>query len=70
MRRSQIESKKLRPVYRYVLGIVGLMIVFGGVLNILLGTFDYTNYRGGLAFAPFSIVIGGLVVLVALKCGK
>jgi hypothetical protein len=70
VRRLRIESKKLRPAHRYGLGIVGLLIALGGVLNILKGTLDYTNYRGVLAFAPFSIVIGSLVVLVAIKCGK
>ena len=70
MRRPQIESKKLRPAYRIGLGIVGLMMALGGVLNAVLGTLVYTNYRGLLAFAPFSIVIGSLVVLIALKTGK
>ncbi len=46
------------------------MIVLSGVLNILNGTFDHTNYRGVLAYAPFSIVIGSLVVLIAIKGGK
>ncbi len=46
------------------------MIVLRGVLNILNGTLDYTNYRGVLADAPFSIVIGSLVVLIAIKGGK
>ena len=70
MRRLRIESKKLRPAYRLVLGSVGVMIVLSGVLNILNGTLDYTNYRGVLAYAPFSIVIGSLVVLIAIKGGK
>jgi hypothetical protein len=70
MRRLQIESKKLKPAHRIVLGIVGLMITLGGVSNVLMGTPDYTNYRGLLAFAPFSIVIGSLVVLIAFKTGK
>jgi hypothetical protein len=46
------------------------MMALGGVLNAVLGTLVYTNYRGLLAFAPFSIVIGSLVVLIALKTGK
>jgi len=70
MRRPHIQSKHLRPVYRLALGIVGLMIALGGVSKMLLGTLNYTNYRGILSFAPFSIIIGSLVVLVALKTGK
>ena len=70
MRKPQMESKKLRPKYRIILGIVGLAIALSGISNVLMGTLDYTNYRGLLAFAPFSIVIGSLVVLIALKTGK
>jgi hypothetical protein len=70
MRKPQIESKKLRPKYRIILGIVGLAIALSGISNVLMGTLDYTNYRGLLAFAPFSIVIGSLVVLIVLKTGK
>ena len=46
------------------------MIALGGVSNLLMGTLNYTNYRGLLSFAPFSIVLGSLVVLIAFKTGK
>jgi hypothetical protein len=70
MRRLQIQSKRLKPVYRLALGIVGLIIALGGVSNVLMGTLYNTNCRGLLAFAPFSIIIGSPVVLVALKTWK
>jgi hypothetical protein len=44
--------------------------VFGGVLKILNGNPHYTNSRGILAFAPFSIVIGILLVLMAIRSRK
>ena len=70
MKRPRTGPGKIRPAYRYILAIVGLMIVFGGVLKILNGNLHYMNYRGVLSFAPFSIIIGGLLILMAFRLRK
>jgi hypothetical protein len=70
MKRPRSRPGKIRPAYRYGLAIVGLTIVFGGVLKILNGNLHYMNYRGVLSFAPFSIIIGSLLILMALGLRK
>ena len=60
----------MKPAYRHGLAIVGLMIMFGGVLKILNGNPHYMNYRGVLTFAPFSIIIGSLLILMAFRLRK
>ena len=70
MRGRKLKPGKMKPAYRYSLAIVGLMIMFGGVLKILNGNLHHTNYRGVLTFAPFSIIIGSLLVLMAIRSRK
>jgi hypothetical protein len=70
MRGRKLKPGKMKPAYRYGLAIVGLMIMLGGVLKILNGNLHHTNYRGVLTFAPFSIIIGSLLVLMAIRSRK
>ena len=62
--------KKLKPAQQVVLGFVGLMILGWGVLTLLGGALHYSNVWGGMMFAPFALLIGILVVLVAIKMGE
>jgi hypothetical protein len=70
MRRRKLEPGTMNPASRYGLAIVGLMIVFDGVLKILNGNLHNANYRGVLTFPPFVIIIGSLLVLLAIRSGK
>jgi len=70
MRGRKLRPGKLKPASRYGLAIVGLMIVGGGLLKIVIGNEHGTNSRGVLAFAPFSIVIGVLLVLLAIRSSR
>jgi hypothetical protein len=70
MRGRKLDPEKMKPAYRYGLAIVGLTIVFGGVLKILNGNLHNANYRGVLSFPPFVIIIGILLVLMAIRSRK
>jgi hypothetical protein len=59
-----------RPMTRAAIGFIGAMIFAFGVLTLLGGRQYYSNYWGGAVFAPFALVIGGLVFLVALRKRK
>lgn len=44
----------------------GVFTVCYGVLQIARGRPDYENYWGGLVFAPFTILVGALVLFISL----
>jgi hypothetical protein len=53
---------------RWSLGVVGLIIFSLGVGALARGQIEYLNYWGGAVFAPFAILIGvGLVVVAAIQ---
>jgi len=41
-----------------------------GVVTLLQGKLHYQNYWHGAAFAPFSVLIGALILFVAIKGGR
>jgi len=59
----------LKPHQRIGIAIVGLMIIDTGALTLARGQLHYANYWGGAVFAPFAFLIGGLVILMAVKIG-
>jgi hypothetical protein len=53
---------------RWSLGFVGLIIFSLGVGALLRGQIEYLNYWGGAVFAPFAILVGvGLIVVAAIQ---
>jgi hypothetical protein len=63
----------LKPWHRLVLGFFGLTIVGTSVLVLWQGKFFYGNTQGtwelGPAFAPFAIIVGGGLVVLAFRSG-
>lgn len=57
--------KKKRELYaRIGLGIFAAILILMGLLRILQGELNYTNYWGGIVFAPVAIIIGILVLII------
>ncbi len=70
MKRPGRKRKPLKPFGKYLLAILGLLIVVTGVGALISGALHYTNVWGGAVFAPFALIVGGLVILVAFLYGK
>jgi hypothetical protein len=62
--------KRLKPVQQVVLGLLGLMVLGWGVLTLFGGRLHYSNVWGGMMFAPFALLIGILVIVMAIKTGE
>jgi hypothetical protein len=60
----------LKPAQQIVLGFLGLMVLGSGLFTLLGGMLHYSNVWGGMMFAPFALLIGILVVVVAIKMGE
>lgn len=59
--------KKRRELFaRLVLGFFGTIIIVMGLSSIYSGNFNYSNYWGGVVFAPIAIIIGILVLIVVI----
>jgi len=62
------ENKWLpRPIQRFGLAVVGLMIVGFGVLTLMSGFPHFTNWWGAPVFAPFALVVGVLFFVAAFR---
>ena len=46
------------------------MVLGWGLFTLLGGMLNYSNVWGGMMFAPFALLIGILVVVVAIKMGE
>lgn len=57
---------RVRPIHRLALILTGVMISMFGVLSLIGGKLQYTNYWGAFVFAPFAILIGGLAIIAGL----
>ena len=55
----------IKPIYRLGIVLLGLLFVGSGVRHVLSGRTNYYNPWGHLVFAPFSILIG-LLLIVAI----
>jgi hypothetical protein len=55
-----------RRLYRTVASLAGLTMVAFGLRPILAGDLNYTNWFGGLAFAPLAILFGIAILLAAI----
>ena len=43
---------------------VAVFLILSGIAHILTGRVSYENYWGGLVFAPFTIVLGVLLLFI------
>jgi hypothetical protein len=49
------------------LAVLGAIVMLTGALSMLSGQLEYPNYFHDPAFAPFAVVGGLVVILVAVK---
>jgi Flp pilus assembly protein TadB len=47
--------------------IFAAILIIGGCVTLYRGSLGWTNYWGGLVFAPFAIVVGLLVFVAVFK---
>ena len=52
-----------RRMRALVMGLAAFLILYG-IEHILTGRVSYKNYWGGLVFAPFTIVVGVLLLFI------
>lgn len=45
---------------------VGLGLIGGGLSPLIRGSAFYQNYWGGAVFAPFTVIIGGVVLFIGI----
>jgi len=58
------------PSLRVSLALIGLMLMGPGVLALVQGRLDYHDYRGLLVFAPFTLLIGLVMIVFAIRVGR
>jgi hypothetical protein len=50
--------------------IFGVILMLPGIAALISGKFFYTDYRNLLVFAPFSLLLGMVMIVFALRVGK
>jgi hypothetical protein len=61
-----IRGRQQKMYLRVLCGIFGVAAFFLGIRPVLTGQYSYTNWFGGLVFAPVVIVAGVLMILGAV----
>ena len=70
MKGQKTKLREWKPFDRYAFLFLGLMCIAMGTLSLLRGRTHYPNVWGEPVFAPFTIVVGFLCLLGALKVWK
>jgi hypothetical protein len=68
--RSKAKPQQMAFRERAFLGFAGALVTGWGVVTLLQGKLHYQNYWHGSVFAPFSVIIGALILFVAIKGGR
>jgi hypothetical protein len=63
MKKRNTGLRSISTKKRLVVGLIGLIIFATGILSLIAGRLHYSNYWGGMVFAPFAIVVGAMVML-------
>ncbi len=50
---------------RIFIGVFGFVLILTGFKNIFYGNLNYSNYWGGVVFAPIAILVGILAIIIA-----
>jgi len=59
-------KKRRELLARLGIGFFGVILVMMGLSSIYSGNLNYSNYWGGVVFAPLAIVIGILVLIIVV----
>jgi heme A synthase len=70
MRRRREEPIHTTRGQRVRLVAFGVIFVLPGILALVQGRSHYEDYRGLLVFAPFSLLLGAVMIFFALRVGK
>jgi hypothetical protein len=66
MKRTKSKPITPRPIHRFFLFALGLLMLAFGILAII-GSLEEPTYWRGARFGPFALVIGGIAVVAALS---
>lgn len=70
MKRSNAKPQPWTLRERVFLGFAGVLVMALGVATLLQGKLHYQNYWHGSVFAPFSVLVGALILFAAIKGGR
>ena len=70
MNAKKHELIRATPRQRVGIVIVGVLLMLPGITALFAGKLFYTDYRNLLVFAPFSLLIGVVMIIFALRVGK
>lgn len=70
MRRRREEQIRVTPRQRASVALVGLILAVPGLMALIRGGLHYQDYRGLLVFAPFSSLVGLVMIVFALRVGR
>jgi hypothetical protein len=58
--------KAFRPIVRIIAILFAATLIARGVFVMWSGGVDYRNWWGGLVFAPFAVILGAALLVIAL----
>jgi hypothetical protein len=64
------EQIRVTPVQRVSVVLVGLILMVPGFMALIQGGLHYQDYRGLLVFAPYSLLVGLVMIVFAIRVGK
>jgi hypothetical protein len=70
MRPRKKERIVVPPRTRKSLVIIGVILMCPGLAALFQGTLFYRDYRALLVFAPFSLLIGLVMIVFAIRVGR
>lgn len=70
MRRRREEQISVTRRQRVGVALVGLILFLPGVMALIQGGLHYQDHRGLLVFAPFSLLVGLVMIVFATRVGK
>jgi hypothetical protein len=70
MSKRKGEPLRATPAQRVGVVIVGVLLMLPGITALVAGSLFYTDHRNLLVFAPFSLLIGVVMIIFALRVGK
>jgi len=65
-----VNKKRKSRFFKIGLLLAALFLIASSALSILAGKLNYSNYWGGVVFAPVALFIGVLMFIVILRSGK
>jgi hypothetical protein len=70
MSRRREEHIHVTPRQRVSVALLGLILMVPGIVTMILGSWNYVDYRNLLVFAPFSLLVGLVMIVFAVRIGR